>query len=76
MARGDALASPDVLQRCKPVYREVGGFCDDLGGARLPGDLPESARAYVRALEEEIQTPVEMLSVGPERTETVTMKAR
>jgi adenylosuccinate synthase len=69
-------ADTDLLSRCRPIYREVGGFSEFLGSARTPEDLPESARAYVRALEEEIATPVEMLSVGPERTETVTMKAR
>jgi adenylosuccinate synthase len=69
-------ADTDILSRCRPVYREVGGFDEFLGSARSPEDLPEPARAYLRAVEEEIATPVEMLSVGPERTETVTMQAR
>jgi adenylosuccinate synthase len=72
----DFPADLDVLQRCRPVFREMAGFGEELGAARRPEDLPASARAYVRALEKEIGTPVEMLSVGPERTETVTMKAR
>lgn len=66
-------ADVDVLQRCKPVYREVPGFDGDLAGAKVPGELPEAARRYVEAIEEEIGAKVEILSVGPERTETIAM---
>ncbi len=69
-------ADVDLLARCTPVYREVAGFDGDLSGARTPDDLPAGARAYVAAIEEEIGVPVEIISVGPERTETVIVDAR
>ncbi|MHC4410803.1 MAG: adenylosuccinate synthase [Planctomycetota bacterium] len=52
-------ADVDVLQRCTPVYRELPGFEESIDGAR--------------ALDEEIGTRVDILSVGPERTETITL---
>jgi adenylosuccinate synthase len=66
----------DALRRARPVYRDLPGFSEALGGARTPEDLPALAAAYVRALAEEVGAPVELLSVGPERTETVTLEAR
>ena len=72
----DLPADMDLLQRAKPLYRDMPGFDEDLQGAREPGDLPPRAAAYVKALEEEMGAPVQILSVGPERTETVTMGAR
>ena len=67
----DFPADVDLLRRAKPVYRDMPGFADAIGAARKPDELPAAARAYVAALEEEVGTQVEILSVGPERTETV-----
>jgi adenylosuccinate synthase len=67
-------ADVDLLGRCRPVYRELPGFHEELGEVRTPEDLPARARAYVRALEEEVGAPVELLSVGPERSETVRLR--
>ncbi len=67
----DFPADVDLLGRCRPVYRNLPGFTAQLGDVRTPDQLPDSARTYVAALEEEVGTKVEILSVGPERTETV-----
>ena len=69
-------ADLDILQRCSPVYRDVRGFSGDLTGARSPADLPEDASAYLKVLEEETGVGVEILSVGPDRAETLMMEAR
>ena len=66
-------ADVDLLSRCRPVYRDLPGFHEDLSGVRDPAALPARAADYVRALEEEIRAPIELLSVGPERTETLRM---
>ena len=68
-------ADVDVLQRCTPIYREVPGFETLPSDARTPDELPAEARRYVEAIEEEIGAVVEILSVGPERTETIAMGA-
>ena len=54
-------------QRCTPVYETFAGWQEDLGGARRFEDLPANAQTYVRAVQEIIETPVEMISVGAER---------
>ncbi len=68
-------ADLDALQRAKPIYRDVAGFSEELSAARRREDLPERARAYVAAIEEEVGVPVSLVSVGPERTETVSLGA-
>ena len=68
-------ADLDALQRATPVYRELPGFDEDLSGARSREDLPARARAYVEALEAEVGVPIGLVSVGPERTETVSLGA-
>ena len=66
-------ADIDVLRRCTPVYIDVPGFAEDLSDVRSKQDLPVAAASYVKALEDAIETPVGLLSVGPERTETVSL---
>ena len=68
-------ADIDVLQRCQPVYRDLPGFKGALGGIRTPEGLPARAREYVEAIEQAIGAEVRILSVGPERTETITLRA-
>ncbi|MFQ5845060.1 MAG: adenylosuccinate synthetase, partial [Planctomycetota bacterium] len=69
----DFPADAEVLSHCQPIYRDMPGFGEPLTAVRSVGELPARARAYVAALEEEVGAPVEILSVGPERTETVAM---
>jgi len=66
-------ADVDVLQRCRPVYRDMPGFEGSIEGARAPEELPAAARDYLAAIEQEIGTGLEIVSVGPERTETITL---
>jgi len=68
-------ADIDTLQRCRPVYEDLPGFSGALSGIREPADLPARAREYVEAIEKAIGTDVQLLSVGPERTETITLRA-
>ena len=59
------------LSRCKPVYIEMPGWKEDISGVKDFEDLPENAKAYVRKLEEITGTPVGMISVGPDRQQTI-----
>jgi adenylosuccinate synthase len=59
------------LQRCRPVYQALPGWADDLTGARRWSDLPSAARDYVEFLAARIGVPVSIVSVGPERTQTI-----
>jgi adenylosuccinate synthase len=48
---------------------EVPGWTEPIGGCRRVADLPNAARRYVARIEELLTTPVELVSVGPERSE-------
>ena len=67
---GDAF----LLERCKPVYETLPGWKKDIASARKPGDLPAAARRYVERVAELVQLPVSIVSVGPDREQTIFMK--
>ena len=59
------------LARCKPVYIELEGWKEDLTGIRSFDELPEAAKNYVRKIEELTEVAVGVISVGPDRTQTI-----
>lgn len=59
------------LEACEPVYEIYPGWDEDLSRARRVEDLPAAARDYLKALEETTGVPVELISVGPDRTQTI-----
>ncbi|MHC4470035.1 MAG: adenylosuccinate synthase [Planctomycetota bacterium] len=64
-------ASSRTLTDAKPVYEEFPGFTGEIGDARTIEDLPAEARSYLQALEEIVETPIRLASVGPERGQVV-----
>jgi adenylosuccinate synthase len=60
------------LSDCEPVYRDMPGWGEELTAARSLEDLPAAARAYLEALEESVGVRVALISVGPERSQTIT----
>ncbi|MDR2520226.1 MAG: adenylosuccinate synthase [Eubacteriaceae bacterium] len=64
-------ADLDALEKCEPVYEEMGGWTEDISGARSIGDLPKAAIAYIKRVEELSGIPVGIVSVGADREETV-----
>jgi adenylosuccinate synthase len=64
-------SSADVLARATPVYETFEGWDGEIHTIRSLADLPESARRYVTALEEHAGVPIVLVSVGPERTQTI-----
>ena len=59
------------LSRCKPVYIELPGWKEDISGVKEFDLLPEPAKNYVRKIEEITEVPVGVVSVGPDRTQTI-----
>jgi adenylosuccinate synthase len=59
------------LARAEPVYERLSGWTEALGGCRRFEDLPDAARRYVERVEALAGVPVELLSVGPGRDETI-----
>jgi adenylosuccinate synthase len=64
-------SSAAALGRARPIYEEFEGWPDALHAVRAMADLPENAQRYVAALEEHAGVPIVLLSVGPERTQTI-----
>jgi adenylosuccinate synthase len=62
-------ASLDLLRRCKPVYRELKGFSEDITGVDALEDLPHEARHYIEFIEAIAGVPVIFLSTGPKRSQ-------
>ena len=55
----------------RPVYREFPGWKCDLGHSRCYDDFPAELRAYVEFIEQQTGVPVRIISVGPDRGQTV-----
>jgi adenylosuccinate synthase len=60
-----------LLARCKPVYETLPGWRQDVAAARKLADLPVGARRYVDRLAELLLLPVSIISVGPDREQTI-----
>ena len=65
---------PEDFGRVTPIYETVPGWNERLGGVRSFGDLPATARAYVKRVEEISGVPVICVSVGADRGETILLK--
>jgi len=59
------------LERVMPVYRTLPGWQSDITGVRRIEDLPGEARAYIDTIAELIGVPLEFISVGPDREQTM-----
>lgn len=55
----------------EPVYETHKGWGTDITGVRSYADLPENARKYLERLEEVLETPISIVSVGPDREQTI-----
>ena len=61
----------DDLRRVTPVYETVPGWNEDISQVRQIADLPADARAYLDRISEILQLPIGMVSVGPDRVQTM-----
>lgn len=72
---GEILQAPPStisrLARCKPVLEYLDGWKEDITGCRSFEELPDNAKAYVRRIEEITGTRVGIISVGPDRSQTI-----
>ncbi len=72
---GETIAGVPVLvdrfAECKPVYEEWSGWQESTVGVTRYEDLPEKARAYLSRIEELAGVPVDIISTGPDREQTI-----
>jgi len=64
----------DRYAQCEPVYIEVPGWKDSTVAAKSMDELPSQARDYLRRIEDLCETPIDIVSTGPDREETVVLR--
>jgi adenylosuccinate synthase len=64
-------ATIQELDRCRPVYEDLPGWQQDIRGVRRFQDLPAATRDYLQRLEKLVGVPIQIVSVGPDREETI-----
>jgi adenylosuccinate synthase len=67
----DFPASIEDLNKAEPILRSFPGWKQSLKHARTYQDLPENARNYIEFIERYCETPVGIVSVGYDRSETI-----
>ena len=60
--------------RCEPIYEELPGWTESTVGAKSLAALPANARAYVKRIETLVGVPIDMVSTGPDREETIVLR--
>ena len=63
--------SPGDLARVKPIYKSLNGWEEDLTKAKSMKDLPKAAQDYVAFVGAELGIPIDVVSVGPSRDQTL-----
>jgi len=64
-------SSIEELERCEPVLTEFPGWSEDLSTISEYGELPANARRYIAFIEERLGIPAMLISVGPDRAQTI-----
>lgn len=63
-----------ILDKCFPIYEEMPGWKDSTYGLTHFSDLPANALAYIKRIEELIKTPIDIISTGPDRNQTIILR--
>ena len=58
---------------CEPVYIDVPGWKESTVGLKSYDDLPQAAQNYLRTIEETVGVPIDIISTGPDRVETIVL---
>jgi adenylosuccinate synthase len=66
-------ANLKVLESCEPIYETLPGWKEDISHLRRYDDLPTNVRGYLKRIEELTGVPVQIVSVGPGREQTIVL---
>ena len=64
----------EALAICEPVYEEFPGWKESTVGVKSFDGLPKNAQAYMKRLEAVVGAPVDLISTGPDREETIVLR--
>ena len=63
-----------TLESCEPSLENFPGWGEDISGTRNFSDLPAKTQRYLRAIEEQSEIPLSIISVGPGREQTIMLR--
>ncbi len=61
----------DRFADCQPIYEDMAGWSEATVGVTNYGKLPANARAYLERIEELVRVPIDIISTGPDREQTI-----
>ncbi len=67
-------SSAEALADCEPVYEDLPGWPGSTAGVRKLADLPPAARHYLKRIEDIVGTPIDIISTGADRDETIVVR--
>ncbi len=73
-AASGCLMDSENFQNLEPIYEELPGWSESTSGAKTLEELPANARAYIKYIEDAIEVPVDIISTGPDREETIILR--
>ncbi len=77
-AGGEEILRPPIacedFEAMQPVYEELPGWSESTFGVKRMEELPGAAKDYIHFLEQQIEAPVDIISTGPDRNETITLR--
>lgn len=74
---GNPVPNPvdaDDYSNLVPVYKDVPGWAESTVGAKTLEELPQAARDYIQTLETTVGAPIDIISTGPDRVETIVLR--
>ena len=64
----------EAFADCKPIYEDMPGWKESTVGLQNYDDLPANAQAYLKRIEAITETPIDIISTGPDRKETIVLR--
>lgn len=64
----------ELPENLEPVYKELPGWNCDLTGLKSEDEFPQPLKDYIKYLEDELEVPISIVSVGPDREQTIIRK--
>ncbi len=70
------MAPPEAeaMEEATPIYEDIPGWSESTLGIREVEKLPENARNYLKRIAEVVDTPIDMISTGPDRGDTIVVR--
>jgi adenylosuccinate synthase len=69
-----APTGAEALEQCEPIYETMPGWTESTVGIQKIDQLPIAAQNYIARLQEVVGVPIDIVSTGPDRNETIVIK--